>query len=284
MNEKAKFGSTEYHLEKAVESIEQAKKTLIGDLSTIGKGQPLLKYETWLKNFSEYKVGYGSFDPKNKGHVESAYEQGLKAIDKALENIELVKARNEEIIESNKKIREHLLNLFREIGIESSYSKWEKPPRKRNSEWVRYPSGYFQDFDRYLPTADSYTSYKNLILERKRIFEEARRKYLADIQKDEKEKQAKEKELLLAAKALNFAEKHGITLPEGEELVDYVSRVAQTLWENENYPVGTQMSGGCQDCDTWTVGDHRCECGNRRIELEIEGDFLEGFIARAQAY
>jgi hypothetical protein len=29
----------------------------------------------------------------------------------------------------------------------------------------------------------------------------------------------------------------------------------------------------CDECSKWTVGEHRCSCGNRRMYLEFDGDF-----------
>ena len=39
----------------------------------------------------------------------------------------------------------------------------------------------------------------------------------------------------------------------------------------------------CEDCPGWRPGNHRCECGNRRVSLTWEGDWESGY-ARAEAY
>ena len=45
----------------------------------------------------------------------------------------------------------------------------------------------------------------------------------------------------------------------------------------------------CEDvnednCSGWYVGDNRCCCGNRRVELLTSGDGHNGFYAFASAY
>ena len=37
-------------------------------------------------------------------------------------------------------------------------------------------------------------------------------------------------------------------------------------------------------CGGWQIGDHRCDCGNRRVSIETYGDSKTGFVAFACAY
>ena len=39
--------------------------------------------------------------------------------------------------------------------------------------------------------------------------------------------------------------------------------------------------GDGDDC-VWEIGEHRCECGNNRYYLEVEGDFINGFYSYGQ--
>ncbi|CAB4203479.1 hypothetical protein UFOVP1382_95 [uncultured Caudovirales phage] len=58
----------------------------------------------------------------------------------------------------------------------------------------------------------------------------------------------------------------------------------ECAWIAANYPDGTKMSfDGCGTCDSWTVGQTRCECGNRRVELVVDLR-SDGFSAHAEAY
>ena len=40
----------------------------------------------------------------------------------------------------------------------------------------------------------------------------------------------------------------------------------------EHYPAGEDVEIDCCECGKWTVGAPRCECGNRRIYLEVMED------------
>lgn len=45
----------------------------------------------------------------------------------------------------------------------------------------------------------------------------------------------------------------------------------------EQFPEGTSVCiDFCEGCDTWTVGERRCDCGNVRVYLESSGPFLKG--------
>lgn len=39
---------------------------------------------------------------------------------------------------------------------------------------------------------------------------------------------------------------------------------------------GTEMEcGDCDECGTWTVGERRCNCGNRRISAEGSINYMK---------
>lgn len=76
------------------------------------------------------------------------------------------------------------------------------------------------------------------------------------------------KEQLLAA---SMAAQYGIDVND-PDLVQKVRAKDQERWVEENYPNGTEVDIDCCDfCDTWTVGEHRCSCGNRRMYLDVSG-------------
>jgi hypothetical protein len=66
-----------------------------------------------------------------------------------------------------------------------------------------------------------------------------------------------------------------------DEVYRTVNLFMRDKFEADNYPVGTKMElkHGCDYCSEWEVGDHRCSCGNRRVSLCVEGDFISGFYA-----
>ena len=40
----------------------------------------------------------------------------------------------------------------------------------------------------------------------------------------------------------------------------------------------------CSECGEFTVGDHRCSCGNRRVGFDYDGDFRDLGTVWATAY
>lgn len=55
---------------------------------------------------------------------------------------------------------------------------------------------------------------------------------------------------------------------------------------NEHYKDGDEvdLDHECDYCNTYIVGENRCDCGNRRIYIEVEGDVFDGFYCYPVAY
>lgn len=286
MKSEFKYGSPEYHLDEAKEAIEKAQKLVTIEKQNFGEIQTLEVWKSPLKTLDSYGTSgyYNRFDKTKRHDVEKAYKNAIEATEKALEEIEAIQKRNEPLIEINKKVRENISNIMGLAGIPKTYSKWETPPRKRKAEWVTHSSGWAQDLERLVHINDNSNLWKRSVEDSKRRYTEQRDQYLFNINKLEKEKAAEDKKVLKAAAALNFAEKHGLKAEDGIDIISLVEEKAEELWVKENYPEGTEMSGGCQECDTWNVGDYRCSCGNRRVQLTVEGNFYDGFYAYAEGY
>lgn len=89
--------------------------------------------------------------------------------------------------------------------------------------------------------------------------------------------------------ALKVAKEQNIDITNCETEVDIFNHVNNEMkekWENEHYPVGASvyLKHACDECSTWYIGDRRCSCGNRRMSLCIEGDFVSGFYAYPEPY
>lgn len=71
-----------------------------------------------------------------------------------------------------------------------------------------------------------------------------------------------------------------------DQIVYEVNEVMKEKFIEDNYPEGTSvyLKHACSECSEWVVGERRCTCGNRRIDLVVEGDFLSGFDAYPEAY
>ena len=75
------------------------------------------------------------------------------------------------------------------------------------------------------------------------------------------------------ATAASLAAHYGIALDD-PDMVNKVKEADKAAWVAANHPNGSAMTVDCCDeCDSWTVGEHRCDCGNRRIYMEVEGSF-----------
>jgi len=106
-----------------------------------------------------------------------------------------------------------------------------------------------------------------------------------------KEQKAKEKEDILEKYKIHLLQKGkelNLDISNYSSIDLYFSDIESTLkdkWAKEKYTDGIEIYIDCCDfCSSWTVGEHRCSCGNRRMSLIIEGDSLNGFYAYPEAY
>ena len=68
---------------------------------------------------------------------------------------------------------------------------------------------------------------------------------------------------------------------EKEALDAFVKNAAECPVEFE----GNNCSDVNEDkCSGWYIGSRRCVCGNRRVELLVDGSASNGFYAYADAY
>lgn len=86
------------------------------------------------------------------------------------------------------------------------------------------------------------------------------------------EQEIEEKKRKVFAKSCSLAEKHNISI-EDFDLVKKVREAEEKEWLNKNYPKGKEIIISCCDCcDSYFMGEKRCSCGNRRIDVYVEGD------------
>lgn len=105
----------------------------------------------------------------------------------------------------------------------------------------------------------------------------------------EREAKAAEKNDKLLVASIAYLSKHD---PDGEwkekgaeAIINRAWALASNAFVEEKYPDGTEVDvdDNICECESWTVGERRCSCGNRRMYLEIEGDLLNGFWAYPNA-
>jgi hypothetical protein len=60
---------------------------------------------------------------------------------------------------------------------------------------------------------------------------------------------------------------------------------AAEAWMEKNYPAGTEcaLDNNICECESYTIGEKRCSCGNRRISAFAEY-FGDGFYLTLEAY
>ena len=71
-----------------------------------------------------------------------------------------------------------------------------------------------------------------------------------------------------------------------DEIIVKANDLARDAWITSNFPDGetVDVDDNYCECETWTVGDRRCSCGNRRLELSVEGDLSSGFYGYPEPY
>lgn len=92
--------------------------------------------------------------------------------------------------------------------------------------------------------------------------------------------------ILLAA--LDYAKENEVDI-EGLsdiKIIDKINEVAGEKYLEKECPKGTEvyLDGECDCCEQYIVGDTRCSCGNRRIYIELDGNFITGFFWYPMGY
>lgn len=97
----------------------------------------------------------------------------------------------------------------------------------------------------------------------------------------EAEKRQADKKNKLLVESIKYATEHQIDI-EGlstQEIVQKVDEEAKDAYLEKELPNGTKidLTHECDECETYIMGEYRCDCGNCRISITVEGDILEGF-------
>lgn len=104
----------------------------------------------------------------------------------------------------------------------------------------------------------------------------------------EKDKTKSLQSLRYESKCFGLSKEYGVNVEDFNSKADFIKRIesiARMKFIDENYSDGTEIDIGCCDnCDSWTVGERRCSCGNRRVDLTVEGNILDGFYVYGESY
>lgn len=103
-------------------------------------------------------------------------------------------------------------------------------------------------------------------------------------------KRAKEKEgkdLELYTKSVIYATEARLDV-EGlsvKEVIGMVDEHAKDAYLAKHLPPGTVIQqDACDECSSYTMGERRCDCGNRRIGVYLEGNIMNGFYEVVEPY
>lgn len=212
----------------------------------------------------------------------------LDEVKSVQDEIDKVKLENEKIYSENKaEIDEFIENQianFASMGIDVYKYKKTKNKIERNgyirwfatnivdpltNKWCKMP---------LTPTAKSSNEVDgNIVIhiagtmtDLESVYLQAKYQYNDSIKGDEK-----------YTNSVKYAEEHDIEIPtdlDTELVWGYVNEIAMELYLECELPDGKEIwIDCCEECDRFVVGDHRCDCGNVRVSIEVDGDFEKGF-------
>lgn len=227
---------------------------------------------------------YRTFDSKNEKHIQEALKNAETRHPICLAEAERLHTLNIPVIENNQKCRKNITDFLESYGIRRT--KYVSQTVRRQTKRVEVSCEWATEINSQIPIDDGYSSYVSEIKSSMEQIKKDAQTYLAEIAKikaieDKKLSESKE----LAEAILFYKEKNWSTENlSSQEILDYVENYRRDKWIKENYPDGTEMNHSCCDnCSSWTVGEHRCSCGNRRMSLIVEKS-RDGYYAYAEAY
>ncbi len=114
---------------------------------------------------------------------------------------------------------------------------------------------------------------------------DAKKKYLETKQNKEKEELKKQEDIKYQTDAINYLLAKGKKLGEdfnSGNAVAIANELASILaieeFSKNEGPYEFNGDSNCESCGGYIPGNHRCECGNRRVSMLYEGDFKSGHV------
>lgn len=227
---------------------------------------------------------YNIFDPKNKNHINSSLEKAEKLAPQVLEK---AKARHEEnmvAIETNKKARENIFKFLASYGVRTE--KYKDIGTGRNKKSVKVTRDWVGEINNQIPIEDGYNTFVSNVNDKLKQLKEEAKKYLLEISKVEQEKERKIQESKGLVESISYLNEKNIPIDgfTPEQIINLAEENRREKYIADNYPNGTIMDHSyCDNCSDWTIGERRCSCGNRRMNLVVEGKYPD-YYAYAEAY
>ena len=198
-----------------------------------------------------------------------------------------------EVVENNKKIKEDLLSFVQNHELVDRISlshQWKKTNGNLYAHWEKV----IKDLQRYVPphrsapkSLESQFKFEFIYNSETHWCYTTLATFLSDVSTKVKQvNRTLQANNIMYVKALEYVSKHQLDDSWCVTTKDYVSlcnehskeAYRESVFANGE-TIEVQHSDG-DDCE-WN-GDHRCECGNNRYYLEIEGNFVEGWYSWGQ--
>lgn len=300
-----KYGTLEYRLEKLQEALNEATSAAKVLREEKGQIMPMvrsfnanrisifsfskeyeeLEYPSSLENFyGNYGSTWNRFDKTNETHVTNCLKKAEDRLAVVLETAAKYHAENLPIIENNKKCRQNIFNFLKSYGLNENKYAEVKGGRNPKKDWI--PCAYIKEINDQIPVSDGYDNYVSTVKSRFESMKKYAETYQKEITAKKREEEQKLRESKEAAEAILYCQNNGIVTENLsiQQIVDVAENHEREKWIAENYPNGRTISHSCCDyCSEWTIGERRCSCGNRRMNLVVEGKGQNRY-AYAEAY
>jgi len=273
---------------KAQQSIEYAEKAILlakEQIETLtssmmgAKNKPMaVKSCNCMGNLYmmvSYKTrGLNSYsEPRN---VSNTCTNAISHAKELFEKSKKLHEGNEKAIENNTALKSAIYKFMESIGIPTSYTTcFYKTNRSRTQTERKNTAGWVGDVSRVVKTDDGWLTAENHY-----------KSFLKDIEKyrteeTKKEESAKKEADAVLAKDALVAEAIKYLTDNGKKVnEDFTLATAVKTADDIAFDIATEeaceshdfidFNGNdyCENCKGWSPGEHRCDCGNRRVGFE----------------
>jgi len=263
------------------DSVSQELNNLEKDLENYSKllnicGKPLLpyrddalqSYETFWHNDEAKRA----FTPHGMG--KKTEEESKNFVKEIWTKCEKIHAENLKVIEHNISVIKVVSDFLVSIGLSLQRRMETKHGRKSFSDYV--DSYWLQELKNLFPISDnSYhdvVTWKDISLRTIESFWNDKRRKEAEIKKKVEQAQ-------LFNEAVEFLIKNGKKMGadyQADTAIDAANEFAVEKLIKEYKEKGDYIpfggDGSCENCKGWKPGEHRCDCGNRRVYFETDSE------------
>ncbi len=266
--------AAELAIQLAKEQIESLTKNIMG-----AKNKPMKVNSCDCMGRIYMMASYKTTDQRSYAKPRSVSETCAKAISHAKELLEKsreIHNKNFEAIENNTALKAAIYEFMTSIGIAPNHTTYfYKTNRSRKQTERTVTAGWVGDVARVVITDDGWSTATNHY----KSFMEGVEKYRTEeTRKEEDAKKAADALLAkdeLVAEAIKY-----LTDNDKKVNVDFTLATAVKSADDLAYElafeeamqshdfIGFNGDDYCENCKGWSPGEHRCDCGNRRVGFE----------------